>query len=65
MSLLKKQDFRVLEPLLLKIRCQDKMAIEKSLVKVVLEEIDELSWMAMKHVLLPRLQLLIQNRVVK
>jgi len=65
MSLLKKQDFRVLEPLLLKIRCQDKMVIEKSLVKIVLEEIGGLSWMAMKHVLLPRLQLLIQNRVVK
>jgi hypothetical protein len=65
MRVLKKQDFRVMEPLLLKIRCQEKMVIEKSLVKVVLEEFDELSWEAMKHVQLPRLQLLIQNRVLK
>jgi hypothetical protein len=65
MSLLGKQDFRVMEPLRLKIRCQEKMAIEKSLVKVVLEEIDELSWRAMKHVLLPHLRVLIQNREMK
>jgi hypothetical protein len=65
MSLLKKQDFRVMEHLLLKICCQEKTVTEKSLVKFVLEEIDELSWGAMKHVQLPRLQLLIQNRVLK